>query len=49
MSFVKDWNTAIENDPYWKFEDLLEEDPELAEYLWNETRIYILAKNRLGI
>jgi len=45
--FVEMWSEAIENDPYWQFEELLEEEPELAEYLWDEMRIEILATNRL--
>ena len=48
MGFIEDWNNAIENDPYWQFEELLEEDPALAEALWEETRIAILAENRLA-
>lgn len=47
MSFIEMWNGAIENDPYWQFEELLEEDPELAKAVWNEMRIMILAEKRL--
>jgi len=48
MGFIEDWNEAIENDPYWQFEELLEEDPELAEYLWHLNNVWILAMNRLN-
>jgi len=48
MSFIEDWNEAIDNDPCWQFEELLEEDPELAEALWDEMRVWILAMNRLN-
>jgi len=43
------WNEAIDNDPYWQFEELLEEEPELAEYLWHEMNVRILVEKRLGI
>ena len=46
--FIEMWNEAIDNDPYWQFEELLEEDPELAEYLWDEMRVRILVEKRLG-
>ena len=49
MGFIEDWNEAIDNDPYWQFEELLEEDSELAEYLWHEMNVMILAGKRLGI
>jgi len=49
VGFIEDWNEAIDNDPYWQFEELLEEDPELAERLWELNNIQILASNRLGI
>ena len=29
--FVEEWKKAIVADPYWQFEELLEEDPDLAE------------------
>ena len=48
MDFIEMWNEAIDNDPYWQFEDLLEEDPELAEQIWDELRVRILVQNRLG-
>ena len=46
MNFIEMWEEAIENDPYWQFEELLEEDPELAEYLWDNMRIQILVERR---
>ena len=46
MGFIEEWNEAIENDPYWQFEELLEEDPELAEAVWHEMRVLTLAWNR---
>ncbi len=49
MDFIEMWNEAIDNDPYWQFEELLEEDPELAEYLWHEMKIQIMVEKRLGI
>ena len=49
MGFIDDWNEAIENDPYWQFEDLLEEEPELAELSWDNLRIATLVANRLGV
>ena len=45
--FIEMWNEAIDADPYWQFEELLEEDPELAEYLWHEMRVRILVDRRL--
>ena len=42
------WNEAIDNDPYWQFEDLLEEDPGSAEALWEVHQIQVLASKRLG-
>lgn len=48
MDFIELWNETGENDPYWSFEELIEEDPELAEALWDETRIFILANLRLA-
>ena len=47
MSFVKDWNNAIDADPYWQFEELLEEDPELAEAVWEFLNIKILVRNTM--
>ncbi len=47
--FVEMWNEAIENDPYWQFEELLEEEPELAEAIWDEMSIEIMVKNRLRL
>ena len=49
MGFIEEWNKAIDNDPYWQFEDLYKENPELAESLWDELRIATLVANRLGI
>lgn len=49
MDFIEMWNEAIDIDPYWQFEELLEEDPELAEYIWDEMRVLILVGNRLGV
>ncbi len=46
--FTRMWNEAIDNDPYWQFGELLEEDPELAEALWEVHRIQVLASKRLG-
>ena len=46
--FTRMRNEAIDNDPYWQFEELLEEDPELAEALWEVHRIQVLASKRLG-
>ena len=48
MGFIEMWNQAIENDPYWQFEELLEDDPELAELLWDLQRVQVLASRRLG-
>ena len=47
-SFAELWQEAIDDDPYWQFEELLEEDPELAEYLWDEMRVRILVEKRLN-
>ncbi len=47
--FIKMWDEAIDRDPYWQFEVLLEEEPELAEYLWDEMRVRILVEKRLEI
>ena len=46
MGFIEMWNEAIDNDPYWQFEELLEEDPELAEIVWHNHRVAILAEIR---
>ena len=43
------WQEAIENDPYWQLEELLEEDPELAEWVWDNMRVLILVEKRLGL
>jgi hypothetical protein len=48
MSFIDMWNEAIENDPYWQFEELLEDDPELAEDEWQAMRLAILIEKRLN-
>ena len=45
-SFAEMWQQTIDNDPYWQIEELLEDDPELAEYLWDEMRVTILAEKR---
>lgn len=47
MGFIEEWNKAIEADPYWQFEELLEDDPELAEAEWEAMNIEILVRNRL--
>ncbi len=49
MGFVEDWNEAIDNDPYWQFEELLEEDPELANAIWELQRVATLAANKLKV
>ena len=46
--FIQMWNEAIENDPYWQFEDLLEDNPEEASELWDNMRVSILVNNRLA-
>lgn len=48
MNFIVMWQLACESDPYWQFEELLEEDPELAEYVWDNMRISILVEKRLN-
>lgn len=48
MDFIEMWNKAIEADPYWQFEELLEEDPDLAEDIWDAMRVAILVEKRLG-
>jgi hypothetical protein len=48
VGFVKEWNKAIVADPYWQFEELLEEAPESAESEWYLTTIAILTSNRLA-
>jgi len=48
MDFIEMWQQAIENDPYWQFEDILEEDPEIAEALWNDMRVWILVEKKLN-
>ena len=48
MGFIEDWNGAIEADPYWQFEELLEDDPELAEYVWDCQRIAVLVEKRMA-
>jgi hypothetical protein len=47
MTFAEMWQQAIDDDPYWQFEDLLEDDPELAEYLWHCFRVETLAARRV--
>ena len=47
MGFIEDWNRAIEADPYWQFEELLDDDPELAEAVWHAMRVEILVTKRL--
>jgi len=49
MGFIEEWNRAIDNDPYWQFEELLEEEPELAEASWDELWCATLAANRLNL
>ena len=49
MGFILMWEEAIENDPYWQFEELFEEDPEVAEIIWDNMRIQILVEKRLGL
>ncbi len=46
MGFIEDWQTAVINDPYWQFEEILEEDPELAELIWDGMRIGMLINKR---
>lgn len=46
MTFAEMWKEAIENDPYWQFEELLEDDPELAEYIWHLYRVEMLVSRR---
>jgi hypothetical protein len=48
MGVIEDWNDAINNDPYWQFEELLEEDPKEAERIWHEMRVETLTRNRLA-
>ena len=43
------WQEAIDDDPYWQFEDLLEENPEEAERVWDEMRIKIIVNKRMGL
>lgn len=47
MDFIEQWNRAIEADPYWQFEELLEDNPDEAEAVWHEMRVWTLAMNRL--
>ena len=47
--FVELWRETAENDPYWAFEELLEENTELAEAVWTAMNIEILVRKRLGI
>lgn len=49
MGFVEMWQEAIDNDPYWQFEELIEEDPELAEYLWLKMNVQILVNKRMEV
>lgn len=46
-SFTQMWQEAIVNDPYWQFEDLLEDNPKEAERIWHNMRVSILAQNRV--
>jgi len=47
LGFIEMWQIAIDNDPYWQFEELLDEELELAEYLWYKMRLRILVERRL--
>lgn len=47
FDFIEMWNRAAGNDPFWQFEELLEENPELAEAVWDNMRIEILVRARL--
>jgi len=48
MGFIEEWHRAIENDPYWQFEELLEDNPEEAEAQWEAMRTEILVRNKLA-
>ncbi len=48
MEFIKQWNEAIESDPYWQFEELLEAAPELAEYIWYLHWLAIMVEKRMN-
>ena len=47
MNFIEMWNEAIANDPYWQFEEILEEEPGLARVLWYDTRVQIQVEKNL--
>jgi len=47
MGFIEDWRKAIDADPYWQFEELLEKDSELAEAVWDKMRLEIIVSRRL--
>lgn len=49
MEFVKSWHGAIESDPYWQFEDLLEEDPEFAKVVWDALIIQVLVQKGMEV
>lgn len=49
MGFIEEWNEAIASDPCWQYEDLMEEDPELAEGLGYLNWVYNLASKRLAM
>ena len=49
MGFVEDWNEAADNDPYWQLQELMEDDLDLAEAIWDASRIYDLAIRRLTL
>lgn len=43
------WQEAAETDESWQFLELMEDDPEAAEALWNNMRLEIMVNNRLAI
>ena len=48
-SFPQMWQEAIDADPCWQFEELLEEDPEEAERVVEKMWIATLVSNRLHV
>ena len=48
-SFAELWQQAIDDDPYWQIQVLLEEgEVELANYLWDGQRIAVMVEKRLA-
>ena len=33
-AFEEEWHEAIANDPMWQLEEMEEEEPELADFIW---------------